>query len=93
MGKIKRGTKRFNEVVEQARDIRIYSLDNHFSGIEASHLFLWGDGEDGRRVIKPVTPPEFIKHELTFPGSYLYEKGTGAYGVRIHSNLWYEFSN
>lgn len=82
MQTVRRGTRRFTEVLENAHNVRVFSLHNSFRGVELK--------EGNPDLVCP--PREHLAYELrTFNFAKLKDDGNGHYSVDVHSNLWYEF--
>lgn len=78
MNTIRRGTKRFDQVLGTAKNIVCLSLSNNFV---AQPL-----------MPSEMSPREWIRRELDrFDWAMLRDRGDGSYCVKVHGNLWYEF--
>ncbi|MBA7533914.1 hypothetical protein ES705_26160 [subsurface metagenome] len=72
--------KKAERIFVNAKNIRVYTLDNHFTGKPANVL-----GYDGKN---------WMLHEWqTFNFSRLTEEKPGKYCLYVHSNCWYDFEN
>lgn len=95
---IQKNTRQAREAIQNAREIRCYSLSNGFSGQKLSESpTIWGPSEGGQypRAIQ-VSQPEFLAHELnSLRAKLVLSPNLGEspkhYYLHIHSNLWYEF--
>ncbi len=91
---IRKNTDRASKILDQARNIRCYSLNNNFSGEPlAEHPVIWGEPRPGEnfRPLVEVSPIGFLRHELSGFRTKLSDRGNGNYTIHVHSNLWYEF--
>lgn len=85
---IAKNTKKAQSLIENAKNIRCYSLNNDFTGHElVSHPSVW----EGGKIIN-ISQPEFLRRELNGLHSKLTRyNDSGKYCIHVHSNLWYEF--
>lgn len=93
---IPKNSHRAQQVLDQARAIKCYSLSNNFIGQPLSDRpVIWGEPLPGesRRPLVEVSPIGFLRHELTGHGPKLKDEGAGHFSIYIHSNLWYEFES
>lgn len=92
---IRRNTHRAQQVIDNARDIRCYSLSNGFSGAPlVDRPMIYGiprEGENFRPLVE-VSQKGFLRHELENRSTTLSDRGNGRYTIHVHSNLWYEFA-
>lgn len=77
MKAIRRGTKKVKDIIDNAFDVRVYSLDNGFSG---THFHATND--IAQNVLRKRVSD-----------SKIYRIAKGVYMIRVHSNLWFEFQS
>ena len=86
---IRRNSKEIPEIFARAKNVRVYSQTNHFSGRPLADDPI--DPEAWPKEVKHTTPQDFLAKEfMMFKFSRLV-KNDVTYTLRIHSNLWYEF--
>lgn len=92
---ISKNTRKAKEAINQAKEIRCYSLSNNFSGQPmVEYPTIWGGPVvDGRYTqLLSITQQGFLAEELKLRHAKL-SLEDGHYRLHIHSNLWYEFIN
>lgn len=72
---VRRGTKRYQAILDTAYDVNVYSLGNNFCGEPCNALAL----------VRHMGADAFVRGQLT-TGS-----GRMPYTLHVHSNLWFEF--
>lgn len=93
---IPKNTKRAEAILAHAANIKVFSLSNGFSGQPlAEQPVIWGGELVNHQFTKlvPVSEAEFLAHELEGRGPKMVERENGRYCIRVHSNLWYEFTS
>lgn len=79
---IRRRTKRFEQVLQEAKNVTCYSLSNGFVGSPMR--------EDDPDLIMP--PRDWLRRELDrFDFARLLHGAGNRYILHVHGNLWYEF--
>lgn len=83
MKTIRKNSKRFNEILNSATQIKIFNYNNTYDG------FLMEDQKEARAYLKKILG--------MFPFAKLQElpeawRDRGIYRVTVHSNEWYDFS-
>lgn len=73
---VRRNTKRYRQILETARDCRVYSLSNHFCGKDCNPLALV-------EYMAPEGRFASLKSRLSTDGE--------TYTLHVHGNLWFEF--
>lgn len=83
--------KKAIEIFEKAKHIRVYTLDNNFSGTSADVL----DYKDENWLLREWLTFDFSRlSEVTFGYfNYKKDKGPRKFLLDIHDNCWYEFEN
>jgi hypothetical protein len=93
---INRTTKRAQDVLDNAHNVRCFSLDNYFNGEPlAEKPVIWGvalPGENHRPLVE-VSPIGFLRHKLESKSTKLIDNGNGFYTIHVHGNLWYTFQS
>ena len=91
---VPKNTKRAKHVIENARNIKCFSLSNDFRGEPlADAPMVWGGEVVNNQYTKliPVTQAEFLARELNGHNVKLIAGENGRYCIHVHSNLWYDF--
>ena len=91
---VAKNTNRAKKAIENAREIRCYSLWHGFRGVPLPEQpVIWGGEIVNNQYTKPlqVTQTEFLRCELNGHNAKLVAGENGRYCLQIHSNLWYEF--
>lgn len=93
MKTIPRNSKRAREVLEKAQGVKVYSLANYFNGeplvADPIDPVAWSKGE-----LVPTTPSAYLRGLLSVYGfAKLQDGGDGTFTLRVHSNMWYTFTN
>ncbi len=88
---ITKNTKKAKQLIENAHDVRCFSLSNNFSGTPLpKECHVWGGPH---RDLLTVSQQDFLAHELYISHSTkLRQMSDGRYIIYVHSNLWYEFN-
>lgn len=81
---VARNTKKAKQAIENAKNIRVFSLSNDFNGKPLSEKPVVPGGE-------VVSQSEFLSRELNSLHAKLTSNEIGKYTIHVHSNLWYEF--
>lgn len=92
---IRKTSDRASKLLDQARDIRCFSLSNSFNGTPLPEKpLIVGEPRPGEhhRPLVNVSPTGFLRHELNKEKSTkLVDSGNGHYTIHVHSNLWFTF--
>ena len=79
---IARSSKKFEHALEHAENVRVYTLDNGFTGKELT--------DDNPNKLMPVR--DWLRRELsTFSFAKLRLMADGTYQLKVHGNCWYTF--
>ena len=92
---IAKNTNRASQILQSARNIKCFSLRNGFCGEPLTDRpMIYGEPREGEthRPLVEVSQVGFLRHELRNSTTKLHENGSGVYTIRVHSNLWYEFT-
>lgn len=73
----KNAKKQLEKIFTTANNIKVYSLNNNFSGEIL---------EDG--IMSPI---DWLKKEYNFFSAKLINNENGTFTLGLHSNLWYQF--
>lgn len=83
-------------MLDGARNIRCYSLDNNFAGKPLPELpQILGEMNPGdtRRPLVQVSQIGYLRHELRTKTTKLIDSGNNHFTIRVHSNLWFSFQS
>jgi len=93
---IRKTTDRASKVLDGARNIRCYSLDNGFTGkplVERPIIWAEPRPDENFRQLVEVSQIGFLRHQLETSSTKLIDNGNGFYSIRVHSNLWFDFES
>jgi hypothetical protein len=91
---VPKNTHRAKRAIKTAREVKCYSLENHFSGQPLTEKpVVWGGPiVDCRHTqLIEVSQAEYLTRELNGHNCKLVAGENGFYTLRVHSNLWYTF--
>lgn len=72
--------KKIGEIFANAQNIKVYTLDNGFTGKPANR-----EDYEGENWL--------LREWINFSFARLTQDGDNKYCLRIHGNCWYEFTN
>ena len=72
--------KKAKQIFANAQNIKVYTLDNGFTGKSVNRLDYEGNNW-------------LLKEWNMFKSAKLTQQGNDKYCLRIHSNCWYDFTN
>ena len=78
---IRKGTKAFERVLTNAKDVVVYTLSDGFRGSRLQ--------EGDPNLIAP--PVEILRKKLCDHDTKLTSVGNNKYRIHVHSNLWFDF--
>jgi hypothetical protein len=76
MNKIRRNSKNLSKIFSAAHSCKVFSLSNHFSG----------------ELLAADSVNDYLIKEFADTYTELVWNGKETYKLRVHSNLWYEFT-